>query len=100
MKEPSVSSDEPKCEFCHIGTLHARRATYALQVDRHLVILPDVPAWTCDVCGSSGYDAEVIAWIEMLLGTEDSAGFSSDQASPERGAAYLSILASSRQRSV
>ncbi len=63
-----------QCTACHIGTLHSTRATYTRWLKKNLVIVPNVDARLCDVCGEFYYEPEAIARIEILL--------SGDQPSP------------------
>jgi len=59
---------ENQCGVCHIGLLHARRVTVTQAIDRHLVIVPNVSVWLCDVCGEFAYDADTMKRLYMLLG--------------------------------
>lgn len=58
------------CDTCHIGTLQHQRQTYATWYHGHLVVLPGVDAWLCDVCAEFFYDPMMIARIDMLLGSQ------------------------------
>lgn len=61
---------ETQCDVCHIGLLQPRRVTYATRLGDHLLMLPDIHVFICDVCGESVYDPETMARIEMLLGVD------------------------------
>jgi len=65
------SSTPPEfCEICHAGSLYPHRATYARWHAGHFVVLPGVPAWRCDVCGDTFYDAAALTQLTLLLGPE------------------------------
>jgi len=62
------------CPNCHAGALRRRLVTYAAwhtfsgAGDERFVIVPQVPAWLCDVCGLKLFDAETLARLAPLLG--------------------------------
>jgi YgiT-type zinc finger domain-containing protein len=65
---------EPKqCEVCHIGTMHLMRAAYTTWWHSQLVVVPDVHAWLCDVCGEFEHENDIVARIEFLLGNQQMA---------------------------
>lgn len=59
-----------QCDACHIGILQTRRVTYARRWGNGVVLLPDVDVFICDVCGEAIYDPEIMARIQMLLGSD------------------------------
>ena len=58
------------CLNCHIGTLQRTRATYTQWLNGHLLVVPDVAAWRCDMCGDFAYDDEMLVRVELLLGSQ------------------------------
>ena len=48
-----------RCEECGIGRCHPVTTPYLLQIGRHMLVLPDSPAYTCDICGNRFFDAEM-----------------------------------------
>lgn len=56
------------CTECHIGSLHKRRITYTNWHSNQFVIVPNLSAWQCDVCGHCQIDAEAINRLMPLLG--------------------------------
>jgi YgiT-type zinc finger domain-containing protein len=56
------------CSQCHIGDLHKRRITYTNWHSNQFVIVPNLPAWQCDVCGYCQIDADAINRLMPLLG--------------------------------
>lgn len=60
------------------------------------MIVPDVDAWLCDVCGDFFHDPEVTARIELLLGNTPTAPHPTQRPEPSREA--LNSLTSSTNR--
>jgi hypothetical protein len=62
------------CPHCHAGALQRRLVLYAAwhsmsgEGDEQFVLIPNVPAWLCDVCGAKLLDADAMAWLAPLLG--------------------------------
>ena len=62
------------CPHCHAGALRHRRVLYAAwhsmsgEGGKQFVLIPNVPAWLCDVCGAKILDSDAIAWLAPLLG--------------------------------
>ena len=63
-------TEKEYCDVCRLGVITQGKMAYTTWVDGMLVIVPDVPVWTCDVCGDYEYDALVLARLEALLGPE------------------------------
>lgn len=62
---------EPKpCEVCHIGTMHPTQASYTTWCQGQFVVVPNIDAWLCDVCGEFWHEPELVARVEMLLGNK------------------------------
>jgi YgiT-type zinc finger domain-containing protein len=55
------------CPECQLGILHPRRAVYFNLQDGMPVIVPDFPAWICDVCGRREYDQSALVELEAML---------------------------------
>jgi YgiT-type zinc finger domain-containing protein len=47
--------------------MHLHFITYFTWMGEELVMVPNFPAWICDVCGRREYDEKSIAWLTMLL---------------------------------
>ena len=62
------------CPHCHAGALRRRPVLYAAwhsmsgEGDEQFVLIPNVAAWLCDVCGAKIFDADAMAWLAPLLG--------------------------------
>jgi YgiT-type zinc finger domain-containing protein len=90
--------DPKPCDVCHIGTLRPQRQTYATWYDGHLILLPDVDTWLCDVCGEFFYDPTVIARVDWLLGTQQPMPPSGTHQGSSKGMG-TAVLSSGRRRS-
>ena len=55
------------CNECQAGVMHLRYITYFTWLDEELVMVPNFPAWVCDLCGRREYDEKSISWLTMLL---------------------------------
>lgn len=55
------------CTECQAGILRPRYITYFTWLGDELIIVPNFPAWVCDVCGKREYDQHALAWLQMLL---------------------------------
>jgi YgiT-type zinc finger domain-containing protein len=55
------------CDDCQAGVRHLQYITYFTWLGDELVMVPNFPAWICDVCGRRDYDERSIAWLAMLL---------------------------------
>ena len=47
--------------------MRLRFITYFTWLGDELVLVPNFPAWVCDVCGRRDYDEKSISWLSMLL---------------------------------
>jgi YgiT-type zinc finger domain-containing protein len=56
------------CGQCHLGNLHQRTGTYANWHAGQFVIVPNLPAWQCDVCAACEIDADALNRLLPLLG--------------------------------
>jgi YgiT-type zinc finger domain-containing protein len=56
------------CPNCHTGTLHPRTVNYANWHAGQYVVVPNVPAWSCDVCALCQLDAEALQRLLPLIG--------------------------------
>lgn len=62
-------NDFVQCLNCRVGTLRLTRATYAQWHGQQLVLVPNVLARKCDVCGDFAYEDEALTRVELLLGS-------------------------------
>ncbi len=64
---PEQASVPAPCDECQAGLKHLHFITYFTWLGDELVMVPNFPAWVCDVCGRRDYDEKSIAWLSMLL---------------------------------
>jgi len=55
------------CDECQAGVKHLHFITYFTWLGDELVMVPNFPAYICDVCGRREYDEKSISWLTMLL---------------------------------
>ena len=56
-----------RCEDCGIGYYQPQSAPYLLPLGRQMMVIPDAPAYSCDVCGFRAWDEEFLRAIHSLL---------------------------------
>lgn len=64
---PSPASSSVPCRECSAGMMHLRHITYFTWLGDELILVPNFPAWICDMCGRREYDERAISWLSMLL---------------------------------
>lgn len=67
--------------------MHLQFITYFTWLAEELILVPNFPAWICDVCGRRDYDEKSIAWLSMLLNPEAGSPTARRPASPRRAPA-------------
>ncbi len=55
------------CPNCQAGVLHLRYVTYYTRLGDDLLVVPNFPAWQCDVCGYLEYDPKALNYLHVLL---------------------------------
>jgi YgiT-type zinc finger domain-containing protein len=55
------------CEQCRIGQFHPTTAPYMRWHSGSIMVIPDVPAHACDICGEMVYDINFINKLQFLL---------------------------------
>jgi len=73
--------DVIQCLSCRIGNLRRIDVTDAQLLGDQLILVPNVAAWQCDVCGDFAYDHETLARVDFLL---DSSAERSGTRQPQR----------------
>ena len=70
MNQPTLSTSSSSsipCNECAAGIMHIRHITYFTWLGEELIMVPNFPAWICDMCGKREFDERAIAWLTMLL---------------------------------
>jgi YgiT-type zinc finger domain-containing protein len=55
------------CEQCRIGHYRSTKAAFIYWVDAQVLVMPNAPAYTCDICGQIQYEAAFLSKIDILL---------------------------------
>jgi len=56
------------CPNCHTGQLRLRTVNYGNWHAGQYVVVPNLPAWSCDVCALCQIDAEALQRLLPLIG--------------------------------
>lgn len=56
-----------QCSHCRIGRLHEIKTPYLTTVSGHIMVVPDSPAYHCDMCSQITYDAQFLQNIQGLI---------------------------------
>ena len=64
---PAPSANSFPCRECAAGKTHLRHITYFTWLGEELIMVPNFPAWICDMCGKREFDERAISWLTMLL---------------------------------
>jgi YgiT-type zinc finger domain-containing protein len=73
MKETQSKRTSPvdlPCNECTAGIMHSRPVTYFTWLGEELIMVPNFPAWVCDLCGKREYDERAVSMLSMLLNPE------------------------------
>ena len=55
------------CPECQVGALRQANVSYLTRIQGRLVMVPDFPAWVCDVCGRREYDEAALTELRAML---------------------------------
>lgn len=55
------------CQQCHIGRIHPIRTVYCAPFGDQVLVRPNAPAFSCDVCGYLEYDAVFLRDFRRML---------------------------------
>nr|MBI9047256.1 YgiT-type zinc finger protein [Anaerolineaceae bacterium] len=55
------------CRECQVGHYHLKAVSYFTWMGDEMVVIPDFPAWVCDVCGTRIYDDHALTQLNFLL---------------------------------
>ncbi len=56
-----------KCDNCRIGRMQPATLSYVDEHEGELLVIPNVPAYACDVCRQTWYDPSFLLNVENLL---------------------------------
>jgi YgiT-type zinc finger domain-containing protein len=55
------------CRDCQVGHFSLKAVSYFTWLGEEMVVIPDFPAWVCDVCGLRIYDEYALTQLNYLL---------------------------------
>jgi YgiT-type zinc finger domain-containing protein len=58
------------CPMCHVGKLQEKKTTFTQVFDGQVIVMPNVSALVCDVCGERTMDPDTLLSLSGLLGIE------------------------------
>ena len=56
-----------RCEECGIGRCRPVTTPYLMKLGKHMLVMPDSPAYVCDICGNRFFDDEFLNGVHYLL---------------------------------
>jgi len=57
------------CPHCYFGRIRPGKRSFAARTNGKPLMVPDFPAWICDVCGFTIYDPASLLNLQRLLTT-------------------------------
>jgi YgiT-type zinc finger domain-containing protein len=70
------------CRECQAGHLQQKFISYFTWMGDEMIIVPDFPAWICDVCGRREYDPQALSRLNLLLNPNAGKPFSRSHKPP------------------
>lgn len=64
---PEPPASPVPCKECQAGVMQLHFVTYFTWLAEEAIMVPNFPAWICDVCGRREYDEKSLSWLSMLL---------------------------------
>lgn len=58
---------DQKCQECGIGHYRPINAPYLTRLGKRMLVMPDAPAYVCDVCGYRCFDEVFLISIQHLI---------------------------------
>ena len=55
------------CEYCHIGHYELSFSPYLHWYEGKIMVVPNAPTYSCDICGHMEYDANFLQKLNHLL---------------------------------
>jgi YgiT-type zinc finger domain-containing protein len=62
-----MTSQTERCDICRIGRCKPVKVPYLYWVDDQVMVMPNSPAFACDICGQVYFDPAFLVLIECLL---------------------------------
>ena len=65
-----MNHSETMCPMCHVGKLREIKTTFTQVFEGQLIVMPNVSALVCDVCGERTMAHDILLSLSGLLGVE------------------------------
>ena len=65
-----MNRSDSMCPMCHVGKLREKKTTFTQVFDGQVIVMPNVSALVCDVCGERTMDPNTLLSLSGLLGIE------------------------------
>lgn len=65
-----MSQFEALCPVCHVGKLREKKTTFTQVFEGQVIVMPNVSALVCDICGERTMDRDMLRNLSGLLGLE------------------------------
>ena len=59
------------CSRCRFGRIRTTTACFIGNLDGYPLVVPTIPAYSCDICGWIEYDADVLWALDNLIQQPD-----------------------------
>ena len=56
-----------KCDECGVGRYRLINSPFLMKLGRQMLVMPDAPAYFCDVCGYRAFDEDFLASMHYLI---------------------------------
>jgi YgiT-type zinc finger domain-containing protein len=63
-----LMTPKESCPECQAGALQNSAVPYYAILEGTLVVVPDFPAWVCDICRHCEYDENALEALRVILG--------------------------------
>jgi YgiT-type zinc finger domain-containing protein len=77
---------EAICHTCHVGRMERGRVSFLKWLNGKLIVIPDFPAWICDICGSYEYETGALIELQAMLSLNQTERRTSASAHPDLSA--------------
>jgi len=65
-----MNDSENMCPLCHVGKLHVKTTTFTQVFDGQVIVMPNIPALVCDMCGERTMAQDTLLSLSGLLGLD------------------------------
>jgi YgiT-type zinc finger domain-containing protein len=65
-----MNPTETMCPVCHVGKLRGKKTTFTQVFEGQVIVMPNVSALVCDVCGERTIAHDALLSLSGLLGIE------------------------------